>query len=237
MNGPPPADTLLAALTRLAALEPAQAALCADGHSWCTRAELLAWARAAACPEPPAVEVSGPRPWVGRVAARDVPAADPLGAVLALVAAEDARSVPVVRDPDWPAEIVAAQVALAERLGGSWPADPGEPAAVLAVGVPEHVLVGGWDAASLLVLPTSGSSAVPRLVVRTARSWLDSLAPFSAVTGIGREDVVWAPGPPAATLTLFAIWHALAGGLPVIASGRWRGVVPAGPVAAEADVV
>lgn len=89
----------------------------------------------------------------------------------------------------------------------------------------------------MMALPTSGSSATPRLVLRTARSWLDSLAPFTAVTGVGAGDVVWAPGSPMSTLTLFAVWHGLALGLPVVAGGRWRGVVAAGPAAREATAV
>ena len=38
--------------------------------------------------------------------------------------------------------------------------------------------------------------------------------------------------PPSSTLTLWALWHALATGVPVVATGPWRGV-PAGPAAVE----
>jgi acyl-coenzyme A synthetase/AMP-(fatty) acid ligase len=178
---------------------PARPALCTDGLHWLTRAQLLH----AALALPSAISD-------GRNA-RDVPADEPLPTLTALLAAEAAAVVPVLRDPAWPAEVAAGQVRLATGL----PAD-GPP---------------------LMVLPTSGSSATPRLVLRTARSWLDSLAPFTAVTGIGAGDVVWAPGGPSSTLTLFAIWHALALGLPVLAGGRWRGVMAAGPAARTVTAV
>lgn len=89
----------------------------------------------------------------------------------------------------------------------------------------------------LLVVQTSGTSSRPRAVVRTVRSWDDSLAAFTRVAGLGPGDVVWAPGPLSATLTLFAAWHALATGLPLLASGRWRGVVTAGPATAAVTAV
>ncbi len=92
-------------------------------------------------------------------------------------------------------------------------------------------------AGPLLALSTSGSTSRPRLVLRTMASWADSLEPFTAVTGIGPDDVVWAPGELSSTLTLFAVWHALATGVPVVAGGRWRGVVAAGPQAAAATVL
>jgi acyl-CoA synthetase (AMP-forming)/AMP-acid ligase II len=88
-----------------------------------------------------------------------------------------------------------------------------------------------------MVLPTSGTSATPRLVLRTVRSWWDSLEPFTTVTGIADGDVVWAPGGPSSTLTLFAVWQAMACGLPVVAGGRWRGVVAAGSAVRRATAV
>jgi long-chain acyl-CoA synthetase len=142
-----------------------------------------------------------------------------LPTVTALLTAEALGAVPVLRDPDWPADVVRRQVDLAAATGS--------PAASFAAAGRE----------SLMVLPTSGSSARPRLVVRTACSWRDSLAPFTAVTGITNGDVVWAPGRLSSTLSLFAVWHALACGLPVVAGGRWRGVVAAGRAARTATAV
>jgi long-chain acyl-CoA synthetase len=170
--------------------------------------------------------------------ARDVPAEDPLATVTTLLSAEAVGAVPVIRDPAWPADVAHRQIELAARAAS-------EQAGAQDVGWAGVEVVGQpwpeWDpeaaGPSLMVLPTSGSSATPRLVVRTARSWQDSLDPFTAVTGIGPGDVVWAPGGPSSTLTLFAVWHALARGLPVIAGGRWRGAVAAGPAAREATAV
>jgi long-chain acyl-CoA synthetase len=134
--------------------------------------------------------------------------------VSALLAAEAAGAVPVLRDPDWPTDAARRQVDLAAAASSE----------VIGEG-------------SLMVLPTSGSSATPRLVLRTTRSWQDGLEPFTAVTGITDGDVVWAPGSLSSTLSLFAVWHALAGGLPVVAGGRWRGVVAAGQAARTATAV
>lgn len=120
--------------------------------------------------------------------------------------------MPVVVDADLDDAAVDALVAAADRL------EPG----------PDG---------PLLVVQTSGSSARPRAVVRTERSWDASLEPFTRVVGLGPGDVVWAPGALSATLTLFAAWHALGTGLPLLATGRWRGVGACGPAVARATVV
>lgn len=132
-------------------------------------------------------------------------------ALTTLLAARAAGAVPVVVDADLDPAAVAHLVRRASTL----------PAA----------------AGPLLVVQTSGTSDRPRAVVRTEQSWTASLAPFGAVTGVAAGDVVWAPGAPSATLTLFACWHALAAGLPLLATGRWRGVGAAGPAVARATVV
>jgi long-chain acyl-CoA synthetase len=82
-----------------------------------------------------------------------------------------------------------------------------------------------------MVLPTSGTTSAPRAVLRTAASWTASFTAFSQVSGIGPRDVVWVPGGAGSTLTLFGVWHAEASGLPVVATGAWRGV----PAASAAD--
>lgn len=84
----------------------------------------------------------------------------------------------------------------------------------------------------LLALPTSGTTSAPRCVLRTAGSWDAALAPFTELAGTGPDDVAWAPGTGASTLTLWALWHALSTGVPALATGPWRGV-PAGPAAVE----
>jgi len=136
---------------------------------------------------------SGPGAVPGAV---HVPGDDALAAVTALLAAQATGSVPVVSPgPPDAAPLQRAARAAADAAG-----------------------------AALLAVVTSGSNGRPRTVVRTAASWTASLGGFDAVLGpdAGPDTVVWAPGPPAATLTLFAIWHALATGRPVVAPGAWR---------------
>ncbi|MBK6874377.1 MAG: AMP-binding protein [Kineosporiaceae bacterium] len=85
-----------------------------------------------------------------------------------------------------------------------------------------------------LILATSGSSATPRVVRRSVRSWMASLPAFdhavfgTAVAGDGSDSahhgLLWAPGPAGSTLTLYAAWQGLAAGVPVLATGPWRGL-------------
>ena len=130
-----------------------------------------------------------------------VPGDDPVEAVCRLLAAQAAGQVPVVGPGGTGDDVLAA----AGLLTGPRAA-PGE-------------------REPLLVVVTSGSSGRPRAVVRTARSWQLSLDGFDTVLGstAGPGTVVWAPGAPSATLTLFALWHALATGRPVVAPGPWHG--------------
>jgi long-chain acyl-CoA synthetase len=137
---------------------------------------------------------------------------DPRTALVQLVAAELAGAVPVVCPGSWSPEARARSLRAAEEL--------------------PTTCAGPW-----LVLPTSGTTSSPRAVVRTARSWDDSHASFSALTGLGRQDLVWAPGEMSSTLTLFAVRHAVSCAVPVLASGRWRGAAAAGRRAAEATVL
>lgn len=59
---------------------------------------------------------------------------------------------------------------------------------------------------------TSGSSGAPRIVQRTSASWGDSFAAVAVLLGAGADDAVALPAPPASSLTLFSLAHALAGG-------------------------
>lgn len=143
-----------------------------------------------------------------------MPAADPLATIVGLVAADVAGQIPVVVRPDTPLDTAAVLAAAADepRRHGLDPEIP------------------------LLVVHTSGSSGTPRAVVRTVASWTTSLPGYSRLTGETADDVAWAPGSVASTLTLFALWHALATGVPAAGTGPWRGV-PDVPVVAEATVV
>lgn len=69
---------------------------------------------------------------------------------------------------------------------------------------------------------TSGSTGRPRAVVRSWASWRRSFAPFSALTGIGTDDVVAVPGPLSSSLFLFAAVHALESGARIHATSRWH---------------
>ena len=63
---------------------------------------------------------------------------------------------------------------------------------------------------------TSGTSGTPRIVLRSAASWERSFEAVSALLaspgGADAEQRILLPSPPASSLTLFSLAHALAGG-------------------------
>lgn len=59
-----------------------------------------------------------------------------------------------------------------------------------------------------LLLRTSGSTAAARPVLRSTASWWDSFAAYSTLSGVGAGARLWVPGPPSATMNLFAAVHA-----------------------------
>ncbi|WP_435199612.1 AMP-binding protein [Janibacter sp. GS2] len=59
-----------------------------------------------------------------------------------------------------------------------------------------------------IALPTSGTAARPRTIVRTTESWSDSFAAVSELTDLDASSRVWVPGPTTATMNLFATIHA-----------------------------
>lgn len=63
---------------------------------------------------------------------------------------------------------------------------------------------------------TSGTSGAPRIVLRSAASWARSFEAVSALLaspgGADAEQRILLPSPPASSLTLFSLAHALAGG-------------------------
>ena len=70
---------------------------------------------------------------------------------------------------------------------------------------------------------TSGTSGAPRIVLRTAASWERSFAAVSELLTdrTATEQPIMLPAPPASSLTLFSLAHALAGGpQPVFRGGR-----------------
>jgi long-chain acyl-CoA synthetase len=170
-------------------------AISPDGDHWLTVGDLLDRADQVAAAL--SVEHGSGQDGVSVV---PIPAASPVEAVACLLAAQRLDAVPVIATG--PATTSRQLLAAAARL---YRADPG--------GEP------------LLVVVTSGSSGSPRAVVRSTRSWQASLAGFDTLLAgaCAPGEVIWVPGGVASTLTLFGLWHALATGRPVIASGRWRG--------------
>jgi acyl-CoA synthetase (AMP-forming)/AMP-acid ligase II len=114
--------------------------------------------------------------------------------------------------------VVADGADLLERLGGIRAAGN-----VPLVG-DRRLAQAHWSALAALVadadLPadaawatlTSGTSGAPRIVVRTASSWERSFDVVASLLEAGGNDVVALPAPPASSLTLFSLAHALAGG-------------------------
>ena len=59
-----------------------------------------------------------------------------------------------------------------------------------------------------VLLRTSGTSGVPRTVVRTTASWLDSFPAVESLTGFEAGSRAWIPAPVTGTMNLFAAVHA-----------------------------
>jgi len=94
--------------------------------------------------------------------------------------------IPLVLDDRWPAQVRAGILSLLAQT----PAPEGAEWAAL----------------------TSGSSAAPRVVVRSHASWARSFPAVERLLGTLPDDVVLLPAPPSSSLTLFSLAHALAGG-------------------------
>lgn len=131
-----------------------------------------------------------------RTAAVVLSTPDDAALLAGLVAGLRTSAAVVVLDPTWPAGLRASATA-----------------AVDAALRDRRVGVGD------LVLFTSGSSGVPRAVVRSVASWDASLGPLSQVAGITGRDVVWLPGPLTSTLSLYGAWHARALGARTLLRG------------------
>jgi len=142
--------------------------------------------------------VGGPTTW----RASAIEGRHPAVVVPALVGALRTGRTPLVVAPGTRADAVADLAAALARASDATGEAPG----------------------ALLALPTSGTTSAPRCVLRTVRSWDSALVPFTALARTGPDDVAWAPGTGASTLTLWALWHALSTGVPALATGAWRGV-------------
>ena len=73
---------------------------------------------------------------------------------------------------------------------------------------PVGAVLAAYDRGERIALRTSGTTARPRSVVRSAASWVDSFPAVSGLTGIGPGSRLWVPGPLTATMNLFAAVHA-----------------------------
>ncbi|MGY1814797.1 AMP-binding protein [Blastococcus sp. SYSU D00820] len=82
------------------------------------------------------------------------------------------------------------------------------PRDVLAAADPVAAVLDAADDGATIALRTSGTTERPRVVVRTAASWVESFPHVSALAGIDSSARVWVPGPTAATMNLFAAVHA-----------------------------
>jgi len=79
---------------------------------------------------------------------------------------------------------------------------------VLVSGYPRCAFAKAHRDGCLLRLTTSGTVGRPRTVVRTTRSWVDSFPCVAGLLELGPTSRVWIPGPPTATMNLFAGVHA-----------------------------
>lgn len=77
------------------------------------------------------------------------------------------------------------------------------------------------DGRAWLELRTSGTSAVPRTVVRSLESWEGSFDHVTHLTGLTSADRVLVPAPPTGSMFAFAHAHAAHLGAKVLALARW----------------
>src|SRR4051794_1428897 len=89
---------------------------------------------------------------------------------------------------------------------------------VLGADDPVEAVLSAYADGRRIALRTSGTTARPRSVVRTAASWVDSFPAVSRLTGIGPGSRVWLPGPLTASMNLFAAAHARSAGAEVVPS-------------------
>lgn len=83
-----------------------------------------------------------------------------------------------------------------------------EPVDVLGAADPVAAVLSAHAAGRRIALTTSGTTARPRSVVRTAASWVDSFPPFSRLQSMSPDSRLWLPGPLSASMNLFAAVHA-----------------------------
>ena len=85
---------------------------------------------------------------------------------------------------------------------------------------PVAAVLAARDEGRDLILTTSGTTGVPRTVVRTTESWWASFAPYTDLSGVTAGSRVWVPGPLTGTMNLFAAVHARVVGASLVERGR-----------------
>jgi len=95
-----------------------------------------------------------------------------------------------------------------------------EPVRVAGSADPVAAFLDAHEAGAPVALPTSGSSAQPRTVVRSTGSWVRSFPHVEELTGLSPSSRVWVPGPLSSTMNLFAAVHARCLGAQVVPSAR-----------------
>lgn len=73
---------------------------------------------------------------------------------------------------------------------------------------------------AVVALPTSGSTARPRTVLRTTTSWTQSFGHVEELTGLDPSSRLWVPGPLSSTMNLFAAVHARFLGAALVPTAR-----------------
>ncbi|MFB9623647.1 class I adenylate-forming enzyme family protein [Nonomuraea helvata] len=138
--------------------------------------------------------------------------AEPVEALVAVLAADLAGATPLVGDPTWDRERwsrVAPASPYAAHVDAPLPYVPGPDV--------RHEPRPGDRAWACF---TSGSTGRPRAVVRSRASWTASFPHLSDLAGIGPDDVVLVPGPLVSSLYAFAAVHTLATGATALLPGR-----------------
>ncbi|GAA2577428.1 hypothetical protein GCM10010435_61980 [Winogradskya consettensis] len=107
---------------------------------------------------------------------------DRVAALIRALAVRDAGGVPLIGDDRWNPAYWAG---LRDRVEAAAP-------------VPEMA----WATF------TSGSSGAPRTVLRTEKSWSESFAAVTRLTGLTAVDVVYLPAPLVSSMTVFSVAHA-----------------------------
>ena len=79
---------------------------------------------------------------------------------------------------------------------------------ILAEADPVRAFLDAHEAGDDVLLRTSGTAGVPRVVQRSTRSWVDSFAAVESLTGHDSRSRVWIPAPVTGSMNLFAAVHA-----------------------------